>query len=92
MFDCNELAEGHKYFKLSGLSISVDNQYATYALDLVGRRIYTLHVKKSFTGEILKDTIENATGNSTWANDNQTIFYPDKTKKTLRSDKVLDIK
>jgi oligopeptidase B len=35
MFDCNELAEGHKYFKLSGLSISVDNQYATYALDLV---------------------------------------------------------
>jgi oligopeptidase B len=45
MFDCNELAEGHKYFKLSGLSISVDNQYATYALDLVGRRIYTLHVK-----------------------------------------------
>jgi oligopeptidase B len=34
MFDCNELAEGHKYFKLSGLSISIDNQYATYALDL----------------------------------------------------------
>jgi oligopeptidase B len=25
MFDCNQLAEGHKYFKLSGLSISVDN-------------------------------------------------------------------
>jgi oligopeptidase B len=68
---------------------SVDNQYATYALDLVGRRIYT-YMLKSFTGEILKDTIENATGNSTWANDNQTIFYT--RRKTLRSDKVLDIK
>ena len=88
MFDCNELAEGHKYFKLSGLSISIDNQYATYALDLVGRRIYTLHVKNLFTGEILKDTIENATGNSTWANDNQTIFYTRQDEKTLRSDKV----
>jgi oligopeptidase B len=40
----------------------------------VGRRIYT-YMLKPFTGEILKDTIENATGNSTWANDNQTIFY-----------------
>jgi oligopeptidase B len=30
----NELAKG-KYFKLSGLSISNDNQLATYAVDLV---------------------------------------------------------
>jgi oligopeptidase B len=49
-------------------------------------------MSKSFTGEILKDTIENATGNSTWANDNQTIFYTRQDEKTLRSDKVLDIK
>lgn len=88
MFDCNVLAQGHKYFKLSGLSISVDNQYATYAVDLVGRRIYTLHIKNLFTGEIVKDSIENATGNSTWANDNQTIFYTRQDEKTLRSDKV----
>jgi oligopeptidase B len=31
-------------------------------------------------------------GNSTWANDNQTIFYTRQDEKTLRSDKVLDIK
>jgi oligopeptidase B len=53
---------------------------------------FTLHVKIFFTGEILKDTIENATGNSTWANDNQTIFYTRQDEKTLRSDKFLDIK
>lgn len=88
MFDCNELAKDHKYFKLSGLSISVDNQYATYALDLVGRRIYTLHFKNLATGEILADKIENATGNTTWANDNKTIFYTRQDEKTLRSDKV----
>jgi oligopeptidase B len=88
MFDCNEMAKDKKYFKLSGLSISTDNQFATYAEDVVGRRIYTLHVKNLFTGEIYADKIENATGNSTWANDNETIFYTRQDEKTLRSDKV----
>lgn len=89
MFDCNELAIGHKYFQLSGLSISNDNQLAAYAVDTVGRRIYTLHVKNLTTGEILIDKIESTTGNSTWANDNKTMFYTNQDPKTLRSDKVL---
>ncbi|UQD57313.1 S9 family peptidase [Flavobacterium sp. K5-23] len=88
MFDCNEMAKDKKYFKLSGLSISTDNQFATYAIDVVGRRIYTLYVKNLLTGEIYADKIENATGNSTWANDNKTIFYTRQDEKTLRSDKV----
>ena len=88
MFNCNEMAKGQKYFQLSGLSISTDNQFATFALDTVGRRIYTLHIKNLVTGKILSDKIENATGNSTWANDNQTIFYTRQDEKTLRSDKV----
>jgi len=88
MLDCNELAKGKKYFKLSGLSISNDNQLATYAIDLVGRRIYTLEIKNLTTGEILSDRIENTTGNSTWANDNKTIFYTTQDANTLRSDTV----
>jgi oligopeptidase B len=89
MLDCNELAKGQKYFNLSGLSISNDNQLATYAVDLVGRRIYTLQVKNLITGEILSDKIENTTGNSTWANDNKTIFYTTQDADTLRSDTVV---
>jgi oligopeptidase B len=88
MFNCNEMAKGHKYFQLSGLSISMDNQFATFALDTVGRRIYTLQVKNLVTGEILSDKILNTSGNSTWANDNKTIFYTKQDPKTLRSDKV----
>lgn len=88
MFNCNEMAKGQKYFQLSGLSISMDNQFATFALDVVGRRIYTLQIKNLLTGEILSDKIENATGSSTWANDNKTIFYTRQDEKTLRSDKV----
>jgi oligopeptidase B len=89
MFDCNELAKGKKYFNLSGLSISIDNQFATYAVDTVGRRIYTLQFKNLLTGEILADKIENTTGNSTWANDNKTVFYTKQDENTLRSDSVL---
>lgn len=88
MFDCNEMAKGKSYFHLGGLSVSPDNKWATFAVDVVGRRIYTLQIKNLETGEILPDTIEHVTGNSVWANDNLTIFYSRQDKKTLRSDKI----
>lgn len=88
LFNCNELAQGQKYFQLSGLSISADNKLATFAVDTIGRRIYTMKIKNLETGEILSDVIENTTGNSTWANDNTTVFYTRQDEKTLRSDKV----
>ena len=88
LFNCNELAKGHSYFQLGGLSVSPDNKFASFGIDIVGRRIYTIQIKNLETGEILSDKIENATGNSVWANDNKTIFYTRQDKVTLRSDKV----
>lgn len=88
MFDCNVLAEGQSYFKLGGLSISPDNKLAIFSVDVVGRRIYTIHVKNLETGEILEDTIEKVTGSAVWANDNFTIFYSSQDEVTLRSDKI----
>ncbi|WP_029269323.1 oligopeptidase B [Flavobacterium sp. KJJ] len=88
LFNCNELAKGHTYFKLGGLSVSPDNKFASFGVDIVGRRIYTIQIKNLETGEILSDKIENATGGSVWANDNKTIFYTRQDEVTLRSDKV----
>lgn len=88
MFDCNKMARGYSYFQLGGLSISPDNTYATFAVDTVGRRIYSIKVKNLKTNIILDDEIENTAGDSTWANDNKTIFYTHQDKVTLRSDKV----
>ncbi len=88
LFNCNELAKGHAYFKLGGLSISPDNKFASFGVDIVGRRIYTIQIKNLETGEILSDKIENATGGSVWANDNNTIFYTKQDEVTLRADKV----
>jgi oligopeptidase B len=88
LFNCNEMAKGHAYFKLGGLSISPDNKFASFGVDIVGRRIYTIQVKNLETGEILADKIENVTGASVWANDNSTIFYVRQDQVTLRADKV----
>lgn len=88
LFNCNEMAVGHSYFQLGGLSISPDNKYASFGVDVVGRRIYTVQVKNLQTGKLLSDKIENTTGSSTWANDNKTLFYTQQDKQTLRSDKV----
>lgn len=88
LFDCNEMAEGHSYFKLGGISISPDNNMAAFSTDIISRRQYTIHIKNLITGEVLSDKIENTTGGSTWANDNETLFYTMKDPVTLRSNKI----
>ena len=88
LFDCNKMAEGHSYFKLTGISISPDNSKVSYALDTVGRRQYTVHIKDLNTDELYTERLANATGSSTWANDSITLFYASKNKQTLRSEKI----
>lgn len=88
LFDCNEMAKGHDYFNMVGLSVSPDNTMISFGLDTVGRRNYTLQIKSLVTQELLTDVIPNTTGSATWANDNKTLFYTVKDEKTLRSDKV----
>ena len=85
LFDCNEMAEGQSYFKLVGISISPDNKKVSYGIDTTGRRQYTIQVKDIATHKVYKDSIENTTGSSTWANDNQTLFYTQKDSITLRA-------
>ncbi|THD67815.1 S9 family peptidase [Robertkochia marina] len=88
LFDCNGMAEGHSYFHLRGINISKDNRKVAFGIDTVGRRIYTIYVKDLQTGELHQNTIENTTGSSVWANDNETLFYSRKDEVTLRSEKI----
>jgi len=83
------MAKGHEYFKLTGINISPDNQLAAFAIDTVSRRQFTLQIKNLETGEIYPEKIENTTGSSTWANDNETLFYTKKDSTTLRSCDIL---
>ncbi|MGG7035923.1 MAG: S9 family peptidase [Flavobacterium sp.] len=88
LFDCNEMAKDKPYFHLGGMSISPDNKMATFSVDIVGRRIYTIQIKNLETGEILSDKIENVTGSCVWAADNHTLFYSKQDAQTLRADKI----
>lgn len=88
MFDCNEMAKGHTYFNLNGISISEDNKWVSFGVDTVSRRQYTIQIKNLETNEILPLKIENTTGGATWASDNNTLFYSRKDEVTLRPDRI----
>ena len=88
MFDVNTMAEGHSYYNLRGLNVSSDNKWVAFGVDTLSRRKYTLYIKNLETGEILDDAITLTTGGSTWANDNETLFYTTKDEQTLRSNQI----
>ncbi len=84
MLDGNELAAGHDFFALRGLTVSSGQDLLAYGVDTVGRRFYTLHFKNLTTGETLADTIPDVTPNAVWANDNRTLFYSKQHPENLR--------
>ncbi|MCH1417728.1 MAG: S9 family peptidase [Flavobacteriaceae bacterium] len=88
LFDCNEMAKGHEYFRLVGINISPDNTKVIFGIDTVSRRQYILKVKDLITGEISDTSITNSTGGSAWAKDNEHFFYTLKNPETLRSEAI----
>jgi len=84
LLDVNDLAKGHEYYDVAGMSISPDKKMLAYGVDTLSRRIYTIHFKNLETDENESLTIENTTGSSAWANDNKTLFYTKK-DESLRS-------
>lgn len=88
LLDVNQMAEGHDYFQVSNLTISPDNQFLAYAVDTVGRRVYTTYFKNLNTGETLQEVIPYTSANLEWAQDSETVFYSTQDNKTLRNDKI----
>lgn len=83
LLNVNEMAKGHSYYAIGGLSVSEDNKLLAYGEDSVSRRRYTVYVKDLETGKLVGEPIANTTGGITWANDNKTIFYSRKDSVTL---------
>ena len=88
LFDCNKMAEGYDYFRLVGMNVSPDNTKVVYGVDSESRRKYTLYVKDLVSGDLLNTKIENTSGGSVWALDNQHFFLIKKNTETLRSEWV----
>lgn len=89
ILNVNELAAGHAYCHVGGLSVSPDAALLSYAIDTVSRRRYTIHIKNLETNELLPDVIKETTAATTWAGDNKTLFYTRKDTVTLRADRIM---
>ena len=88
LVDCNALAKGHSYFRLTGLNVSPDNNLMAFGIDTISRRKYNIQIKNLSTGELYPEKLETTSGGSTWANDNETLFFTRKDENTLRADKI----
>ncbi len=88
LVDGNARAEGKDYFAAREPQINSTDTVAAWAEDHVGRRIYTVYFKDLATGELLKDTLEEVTGNMAWATDGKTLFYARQDPETLRSFRI----
>jgi oligopeptidase B len=88
LFNVNEMAQGHDYYKLTGLNVSPDNKMIAYGIDATGRREYALFVKNVESGDSTNQPVLGTTGSSVWANDNLTLFFTRKDPQTLRANKI----
>jgi oligopeptidase B len=84
LIDGNREAEGHQFWALRGFAPSPDHTKLAYAVDTVGRRLYTLRFRDLATGADLAEEVADITGNHAWAADSATIFYTRQHPETLR--------
>jgi oligopeptidase B len=88
LIDGNMRAQGHDFYQLAGLEVSLDGRWAAVAEDTVGRRQYEIRIKNLDTGEFLPDVLTNVEPDIAWANDNRTFVYIRKDPQTLLGNKV----
>ncbi|MEJ7767861.1 MAG: S9 family peptidase, partial [Chitinophagaceae bacterium] len=88
VLDVDQMAIGHSYYAVSGFNISPDNNFIAFAIDNVGRRQYSIYIKNLATGETYSDKLFPSSGNSVWANNNQTLYYTETNPHTLLTQKI----
>jgi oligopeptidase B len=75
LLDCNQLAQGKKYFALGAWAVSPDQNWLAYGTDCSGNETYTIYFKNLKTGQVLREKIEKAAGDIVWCEDNRTVYY-----------------
>jgi oligopeptidase B len=86
--DENIRAKGHAFYELADWIPSPDNSLLALSEDFIGRRKYSISIRKNVDGKFLKDKIKDTDGSIVWANDNRTIYYIKKDPQTLREYQV----
>ncbi|KEZ94608.1 S9 family peptidase [Nonlabens ulvanivorans] len=92
LFNVNEMAIGHEFFQLTGMSVSPDNTMVSYGVDTVGRRQYTIYIKDLQTHKVMPQALELTTGGAVWDANNNTLFFVRKDEQTLRANQIFKYK
>jgi oligopeptidase B len=74
LLDANLEAEGHEFFSLGALSVSLDGRLLAYSTDLTGAERFTIMIKDLVSGELLADQISDTAYGVAWAK-NSHLFY-----------------
>jgi oligopeptidase B len=74
LLDGNREAEGHEFFSLGALSVSLDGRLLAYSIDFTGAERFTIMIKDLASGGLLADQIEDTAYGVAWAK-NSHLFY-----------------
>jgi oligopeptidase B len=74
LLDGNREAEGHEFFALGALGVSLDGRLLAYSVDLTGAERFTIMIKDLISGELLADQIDDTAYGVAWAK-NSHLFY-----------------
>ncbi len=69
------LAEGHDYFRLGAISVSMDGKLLAWSVDDNGSERFTARFKNLETGEVLPDEIPGTLSGLVWVAGDQGIVY-----------------
>ena len=73
--DLEKKNSGSEYFGLGSVSVSHNDDYMAYSLDLKGSEYYTIYLRDLNSNRNLPDLIENTSGGITWSLDNKSFYY-----------------
>jgi oligopeptidase B len=74
LLDANLEAEGHEFFSLGALSVSLDGRLLAYSTDVTGAERFTIMIKDLVSGQLLADQISDTAYGVAWAK-NSHLFY-----------------
>lgn len=69
------LAEGHEYFRLEEISVSLDGKLLAWSVDDNGSERYTVRFQNLETGEMLPDEIPGTLSSLVWVGGNKGLVY-----------------
>jgi oligopeptidase B len=93
LLDANVGAKEHEYYQVGAIKTTRAGDLVAWTEDTLSRRIYALRIKKvpddpKGAHEVLDDVIEGTSGNFTWSNNSDTLYYTKREEGTLRAYQV----